>query len=129
MANQCFLCLRHAESIDHLLLHCEKTRVLWELIFVLFGVFWVLSSLVKDTLLGWHGSFVGTKRRKVWQAIPLCLFWMVWKTRNNIAFCNEVFSIQKLKRESVCFLWSEAKVFVDEYPLTLVRIFEWLGTG
>ena len=53
---------------------------------------------------------------------------MVWKTRNNIAFCNEIFSIQKLKREFVCFLWSEAKLFVDECPLTLVEFFEWLGT-
>ena len=59
----------HEESIDHLLLHCEKTRVLWELLFVLFRVPWVLSSSpIRDTLLGWHGFFVGKKGKKVWQA-------------------------------------------------------------
>ena len=28
LTNRCFLCLRHEESIDHLLLHCEMTWVL-----------------------------------------------------------------------------------------------------
>ena len=31
---------------------------------------WVLSSSVKDTLLDWHGSFVGKKRKKVWKSKP-----------------------------------------------------------
>ena len=29
LANRCFLCQRHEETMDHLLLHCVKTRVLW----------------------------------------------------------------------------------------------------
>ena len=28
LANRCFLCLSEAKSVDHLLLHCDKTRVL-----------------------------------------------------------------------------------------------------
>ena len=59
MANRCFLCLSEVEMVDHLLLHCVKTRVLWSLIFSLFGVAWVLSCSVKETLLGWHGAFEG----------------------------------------------------------------------
>ena len=36
---------------------------------MLFRVPWVLSSsTIRDTLLGWHGSFVGKKGKKVWQA-------------------------------------------------------------
>ena len=38
LANRCFLCLSHEESIDHILLQCDKARVLWELIFFLFRV-------------------------------------------------------------------------------------------
>ena len=52
MANRCFLCLSEAETVDHLLLHCVKTRALGNLLFSLFGVAWVLSGSVKDTLLG-----------------------------------------------------------------------------
>ena len=72
-SNWCFLCRGH-ESIDHLLLHYETTRVLWELIFVLFGVSWVLSLSVRDTLLGWHGSFEGKKRKKVGKEVLCACF-------------------------------------------------------
>ena len=32
LANRCFLCLFEEETVDHLLLHCVKTRVLWNLL-------------------------------------------------------------------------------------------------
>ncbi|RVW26080.1 putative ribonuclease H protein [Vitis vinifera] len=92
---RCFLCLAEAETVDHLLLHCVMTRTLWNLLFSLFGVEWVLSGTVKDTLLGWHGAFVGKIRKKAWQMAPLCIFWSVWKERNSLAFGNEVLSIQR----------------------------------
>ena len=53
------------ESIDHLLIQCVKTRVLWELLFVFFEVSWVLPLLARETLLGWHSLFVGKKLKKV----------------------------------------------------------------
>ena len=146
-SNWCFLCLGHEESIDNLLLHYETIRVLWELIFVLFGVSWVLSLSVKDILLGWHGSFEGKKRKKVGKEV-LCacfgqfgrqrttlhffelLFWRLFsiqfylfylsRKRNNIAFDSDIFSIQKLKRDFVSFLWFKSKLFLDDCPLTLV---------
>ena len=52
LANSCFLCLSHEESIDLILLHCDKARVLCELLFSLFRVFWVMQSTVRETLLG-----------------------------------------------------------------------------
>ncbi|RVW26078.1 hypothetical protein CK203_112555 [Vitis vinifera] len=45
-----------------------------------------LQKRVKETLLGWRGSFVGKKRKVAWQLGPLCLFWVIWKARNSIAF-------------------------------------------
>ena len=86
LANRCFLCRVEEESIDHILIHCTKARVLWELLFALFGVMWVLLYSVRDTLLGWHVTFMGKKCRKVWMTAPLCLFLAVWKERNRIAF-------------------------------------------
>ena len=65
LANRCFMCLEKEETIDHLFLHCLKTRVLWDLLFALFGVSWVLPSSVRETLLSWHGSFVGKKHKRV----------------------------------------------------------------
>ncbi|RVW46613.1 Transposon TX1 uncharacterized 149 kDa protein [Vitis vinifera] len=74
LANRCFLCLTEAETVDHLLLRCVMTRTLWNLFFSLFGVEWVLSGTVKETLLGWHGAFVGKIQKKAWQMAPLCIF-------------------------------------------------------
>ena len=34
------------------------------LLLSLFGVYWVLPSYVKETLLGWCDSFIGRKRKK-----------------------------------------------------------------
>ena len=106
LLNRCFLCCAAEESIDHLLIHCTKTRVLWELLFTFFGVLWVLHSSVKEILLRWHDTFVGKKWIKVWRAISLCLFWMVWKEINRIAFENEKLSIQRMKYSFICNFWS-----------------------
>ena len=65
LANRCFLCCVEEESIDHILIHCTKAKVLWELLFALFGGTWVLPLSVRDTLLGWRGFNMGKKRRKV----------------------------------------------------------------
>ena len=78
LANRCFLCQAHEKSIDHLLLHCEKTREVWKLFFTLFGVFWVFPSSVRETLLGWNKAWVGKKHRIVWKVGPLCLFLVVF---------------------------------------------------
>ncbi|RVX20185.1 Transposon TX1 uncharacterized 149 kDa protein [Vitis vinifera] len=52
LANRCFLCCDDEETINHILIHCPKARVLWNLVFSLFGVNWVLPLTVRDTLLG-----------------------------------------------------------------------------
>ena len=74
LANRCYLCQAHEEFIDHLLLHCEKTREVWKLFFTLFGVHWVFPSSVRETLLGWKGAFVGKKRRAVWNGALYACF-------------------------------------------------------
>ena len=38
LTNKCYLCFSKEESIDHILLHCELARSLWNLLFSLFGV-------------------------------------------------------------------------------------------
>ena len=72
---------------------------------------------VRKTLLGWHGPFVDQKRRKVWKAGSLCLFWTMWKARNRIAFEGEELSIQRLKSSFVSYLWSEEKGYFHDVPL------------
>ncbi|RVW69946.1 Transposon TX1 uncharacterized 149 kDa protein [Vitis vinifera] len=53
LANRCFLCCDDEETINHILIHCPKSKVLWNLMFMMFKVNWVLQLTVKDNLLGW----------------------------------------------------------------------------
>ena len=71
---------------------------------------------------------MGRKRKGVWRASPLCIFWMVWKARNKIAFEEEELSIQRLKYSFVYFLWSETKLSIKDGPSTLVDFVGWVGT-
>ena len=90
---------------------------------------WELPSLVREVLLGCHGSFVGKKRKKVWRAALLCLFWTVWNERNSKAFDNEGRSIQGLKSSFACNLWAWYKLHVIPSPLSFVDFVECLGLG
>ena len=78
-------------------------------------------------LLGWKGSFVGKRRKKVWQTTPSCLFWTVWKARNRIAFKDDFLSIQNLKYLFLFLLWSETKFSIENGLSTLVGFIDWMG--
>ena len=129
VANRCFMCCEEEESIDHILIHCSKARALWDLLFALFGVCWVLPYSARETLIEWRGFMLGKKHRKVWKAAPLCLFWAVWMERNRIAFDNEDFSVHRLKNSFVCNLWVWTKSIVNEGPLSLPSFLDWLGAS
>ena len=75
--NRRFLCQSHEETIDHILLHCDKTRVRWEFFLSFFGVTRVFLTSVRCALEGWRGTFVGKKRGEVWKAGPygFCFFY------------------------------------------------------
>ena len=79
----------------------------------------LIIEIIYTVLLGWNGTFVGKKRKDVWKASPLCLFWTVWKTRNKVAFEEEELSIQRLKSSFVYFLWSENEVVYKIWSLDL----------
>ena len=110
LANRCFLCQKCGESIDHLLLHCERTREVWTLLLSFFGVSWGFSTFGEGNSYRLERLFVGKKRKVAWLLGPLCLFWVIWKTRNSMAFEDGVLSIQKLKISFVYLLWSKTKL-------------------
>ena len=95
--NRCYLCKEEEETCDHILIHCLKARLLWNLIFALFGIQWVLSCSIREVLLNWHGSFVGKKRKKARKVTPLCMFWALWRERNKKAFDNFESTNQTIK--------------------------------
>ena len=51
MVNKCFLYKKDGESVDHIHLHCARSRVLWNLLSSLFKIVWVMSSSLREILL------------------------------------------------------------------------------
>ena len=51
----------------------------------------------------------------MWKASPLCIFWLVWKARNDV-FRDDVLSIQKLKFSFVNLLLSETNLIMEDGP-------------
>ena len=128
LANRCFMCEEEEETIDHLLIHCKFAKMLWDLLLSIVGISWVFSNTVLHTLIAWQGAAVGKKRKKIWLAAPLCLFWNLWRARNRLVFENETPSVQRIKANFVTNLWSWAKTHSVDNTSSIVDFFTWLGS-
>jgi hypothetical protein len=52
----CCMCKKSGESIDNLLVHCEVTLEVWNMVCKLFGVMWVMPDSLKECLGSWRGQ-------------------------------------------------------------------------
>uniref|UniRef100_A0A2N9FZT4 Reverse transcriptase domain-containing protein n=1 Tax=Fagus sylvatica TaxID=28930 RepID=A0A2N9FZT4_FAGSY len=84
LAGWCCMCRNGWETWDHLLLHCVQASFLWSAVLRSFGVCWVFPNSIKD-LYGWFNSF-GKHESEIWNLVPLCLLWTVWRERNQRIF-------------------------------------------
>jgi hypothetical protein len=75
----------NGESVDHLLLHCEVARALWNAIFSRFSLSWVMPLRVVDLFACW---WTGGRSQSaaVWKMVPCCLLWCLWRERNDRQF-------------------------------------------
>jgi hypothetical protein len=104
----CWMCKRSGESINHLLLHCEVACTLWNVIFTLFDVKWVMNGRVLDLMACWKGQKGNKMVMKVWRMAPLCLMWTIWKERNARCFEDKELTMAELSNRflKLLFLWA-----------------------
>jgi hypothetical protein len=95
MAGWCCMCKRSGESVNHLLLHCNVARELWNFFLGTYGVSWVFPETVKDFLAGWH-NWWGWKSSKIWNFITHCIMWNIWRERNGCIFEDQEHSVGKI---------------------------------
>jgi hypothetical protein len=79
------MCHGNGETIGHLLLHCPIAASLWQYVFRTFGVQWVISARVVDLLFAWRNWF-GKHCSAVWNLVPACLMWTIWRECNRCIF-------------------------------------------
>jgi hypothetical protein len=109
MVGWCSMCRCNGETVDHLLLHCPVAREPWSFVFRLFGVDRVILGCVLDHVAGWRNWF-GKHSSAVWNLVPSCVMWSLWRERNNRTFEDIEHSVGQLIEfcMSSLFDWSRA---------------------
>ena len=127
LVNRCRLCEENEETIDHLLIHCSRAKLLWDFLLAITNLHWVFPCTVRQLLLAWQSASIGKKRKRVWMAAPLCIFWTLWMERNRVVFENEVPSAHRMKSFFLFSLWSWAKLYSVDNVNSLVDFLTWMG--
>lgn len=68
--NRCYMCKKEEALCKLLRLHCSIARILWQLIFSLFRVAWVMHSSIRGTLLSCLALLWGRSRRNLKGSLP-----------------------------------------------------------
>ncbi|XP_026410366.1 uncharacterized protein LOC113305559 [Papaver somniferum] len=109
--DECRLCNKATETMEQFFLHCEASQA------VLFASPMSLrtsmnpSITVKDYLASWlneGGEYMKFK-------MGTCLYWDLWKARNNIIFNGGKFSIQGTLKEAM--YWYNMQLSTDVYEV------------
>jgi hypothetical protein len=69
----CYMYKKSGESIDHLILHCKIARELWNSLFHLFGVNWVMPRRMREFVMSWRWQMGTHNILEVWRLAPSCL--------------------------------------------------------
>ena len=96
------------------------TRIL---ILAIVGVSWAFPTSIRQTLLSWHGSFVGKRCKKALMAAPFSLFWTIWLERSRIVFDNKAILVHRMKTSFLCNLWSWTNLCIVDRPASLLVFF------
>ncbi|XP_041002530.1 uncharacterized protein LOC121248205 [Juglans microcarpa x Juglans regia] len=108
----CCMRKKHEESVDHLLLHCEVVKVIWDDVFLRVKLSWVMPCRLVDFLASWRGLHGDSQVAAIWRLVPICLCWCVWSERNARCFDDHERTLSELKAFffKSLFLWAGAIV-------------------
>ena len=117
MSNRCYMCKAKEETRNHILLHCLKASILWQMVFALFHVQCVMHSFVRGVFLSWSGLSIGKKRKKAWKVAPLCIFWSIRESLD-----------QTIKSYFLYLFWDWVRVYMGDNVTSLIDFVDWLGS-
>lgn len=79
--------------MDHLLLHYEVARFLWDDIFNWTGVAWVMPRMVVELFGCWKGLWCSIHIAAVWKMVSHCIIWCLDGERCFEDFCPLIFKL------------------------------------
>ncbi|KAG5598739.1 hypothetical protein H5410_030109, partial [Solanum commersonii] len=70
---------------------------------------WVMPRDTLEVLECWNKCSTQSKQKERWKIIPACIWWTVWKERNQMYFEENHSSIQQLKMKWQALFYFECK--------------------
>ncbi|XP_057811901.1 uncharacterized protein LOC131026149 [Salvia miltiorrhiza] len=107
----CNACFHQQESINHLLLHCPKTRKLWDEVYKWLGICFVQPLDVVSHFRLFTEWSRRKESRKFLRALWCCINWVLWRCRNLSRFEDKVWEINDVVLEIKAKMWSWGRVF------------------
>lgn len=86
------MCKKNGMSVNYLLLYFEMASALWNTIFSLVWLAWVIRSWVVDLFTCWKRHFDRIKNANIWNMILTCLMGCLWKKTDDRNFedCEQI---------------------------------------
>ena len=107
IASWCSLCNETNETNSHLFLHCKVTAQLWAIFLSRTHTHWTMPEHTADLLSCWVRKGGSKSQKKWWNMIPSCIWWTIWRERNQRCMEDTAESVQKIKwrcMKTFCFL-------------------------
>ncbi|WMV25665.1 hypothetical protein MTR67_019050 [Solanum verrucosum] len=115
LCSRCYLCEEQAETVNHLFLHCKWTDQLWRIFSSLRKITWVKPRNIVQLLNCWINIGTTTIKEERWRIVPACIWWTVWKERDQRCFEGKKNNLQNFKMNCIAlyYFWCKQKVLVQ----------------
>ncbi|WMV53403.1 hypothetical protein MTR67_046788 [Solanum verrucosum] len=71
------MCQSTSESINHLMLHCPITDMLWKIFISLIDIVWTMARKIIEVLLSWEKASTRLTQKDGWRFVPACIWWTI----------------------------------------------------
>jgi len=97
LCSRCFFCEAEIEIVSHLFLQCKVTGKLWQWFINLRGIGWAMPRHTSEVLACWNRDGNQSEHKERWKIVPYCIWWTIWKERNQRCFENKNIPFQSIK--------------------------------
>ncbi|WMV54378.1 hypothetical protein MTR67_047763 [Solanum verrucosum] len=100
-------------------MHCKVMTQVWVMFTSIAGINWIMPEHTADLLSCWIRRGGSKSQKRWWTTVPACIWWTIWKERNQRIFEGRESSILKIKWKVITSLgfWCKEQNIEEEIQL------------